>query len=205
MKTPIPHVGAVLKFPKGTKGIAAFATNIMTCMTGNANFPNPSPALATVEADIAAYATAESAVLMRTKGAAEERNVKLATLKSDLDHLLPYVQGIADSSPANAEAIIQSSGLSVRKVTLHPKNDLKAEAGSVSGSVKLLAKAIAARAAYEWQSSTDQKTWTVAPSTLQAKTIIFGLTTGTAYFFRCRGVVKAGEQNWTQVVSIVAT
>jgi hypothetical protein len=84
-----------------------------------------------------------------------------------------------------------------------PKSALKVEAGAVSGSVELLAKAAAPRASYEWQYSTDQKTWTSAPSTLQAKTTISGLTTATAYFFRCRGVTKAGEGNWTQVVTIV--
>ncbi len=42
------------------------------------------------------------------------------------------------------------------------------------GSVKLIAKAVATRASYEWQYSIDQKTWTNAPSTLQAKTVISG-------------------------------
>jgi hypothetical protein len=205
MKTPLPHVGAVLKLPKSTKEVSGFTSNILTCMTNNANFPTPNPPLATVEADLTAFSAAESAVLTRVKGAAETRNVKLATLKGDLDHLLAYVQGIADANPGNAEAIITSAGLSVRKVTLHPKSDLKAEPGDVSGSVKLLAKAVAPRASYEWQYSTDQKTWTSAPVTLQAKTVISGLTIATAYFFRCRGVIKAGEQDWTQTVTIVVT
>jgi hypothetical protein len=44
----------------------------------------------------------------------------------------------------------------------------------VPGSVKLLAKAVAQRASYEWQYSIDQKTWTNMPAPLQAKTAIAG-------------------------------
>jgi hypothetical protein len=69
--------------------------------------------------------------------------------------------------------------------------------------VKLAAKAVAARACYEWQYSTDQKTWTEVPPTLQAKVEIDGLTPATAYFFRFRGVTKAGTGDWSQVVSIM--
>jgi hypothetical protein len=163
------------------------------------------PPLATIEADIAGLNTSESAVLSRVKGAAQERNVKLATVKADLDHLMAYVQATADASPASAESIIEAAGMSTRKLVTHPKNDIKVEQGSVSGTAALIAKAVATRASYEWQYSTDQKTWTNAPTTLQAKTDIVGLTAGTAYFFRVRGVTKAGEQNWSQVVSLLMT
>jgi hypothetical protein len=51
-------------------------------------------------------------------------------------------------------------------------------------------------------STTDQKTWTNAPATLQAKTVIVGLTSGTIYYFRFRGVIKTGEVAFSQVVQI---
>jgi hypothetical protein len=205
MQPTIRHVSAVLRLPKRVKNVGAYAQAILTAMTGNASFPTPNPPLNTVEADLAAYNTAEAAVLSRTKGAAEVRNVKLATLRTDLLHLMAHVQGVADATPSNAEAIIQSAGMSVRKVGSHPKGELVAKPGAVSGTVKLIAKAVATRASYEWQYSTDQKTWTNAPSTLQSKTDILGLSTATAYFFRFRGVTKAGEASWSQVVSLVVS
>jgi hypothetical protein len=205
MSIGIKHTTAVLKMPTRVKNVGPFASSIVTALTGNAYFPNPTPPLATLEGDITAFNTAEAAVLSRTKGAAEARDVKLATLRTDLDHTLAYVQGIADANPSEAEAIIQSAGMSVRTVTLHPKAQLSVKQGSVSGSVKLMAKAVAHRASYEWQFSIDQKTWTNAPSTLQAKTDIAGLTAGTAYFFRFRGVTMAGEGNWSQVLSLLVT
>jgi len=51
-----------------------------------------------------------------------------------------------------------------------------------------------------WQYSLDQKTWTAMPVTLQAKTDVSGLTSGTTYAFRFRSVLKVGEATWSQVV-----
>jgi hypothetical protein len=201
----IKHTSAVLKLPRRVKNIGSFAQAILTAMTGNPTFANPSPTLATVEADLAAFNAAEAAVLTRTKGAAQDRNVKLVTLRADLDHLMAYVQQVADASPSSAASIIESAGLSVRKVTLHTKSDFSVVQGSVSGTAKLVAKSVGSRAAYEWQYSTDQKTWLNAPSTLQAKTEIDGLSPGTAYFFRGRGITKAGPGDYSQVVTLLMT
>jgi hypothetical protein len=60
------------------------------------------------------------------------------------------------------------------------------------------------RASYEWDYSTDGgKTWVLAPSTLQAKTTIAGLTPGATVLFRYRAVTKAGEADWSQPVSLL--
>jgi hypothetical protein len=198
-------ITAVLKMPTSPKKLAAFAQNIVTAVTNNTFFPSPTPALATVAADIAALDTAEAAVLSRAKGTVEARNTKLAAVRTDLEHLLAYVQQTADGNAASAEQAIQSAGMSVRKVTLHDKAPIAVSQGTVSGQAHLVAKSAGRRASYEWQYSTDQKTWTSAPSTLQAKTDIAGLTVGTTYFFRMRPVLAAGEQNWTSLVSIVVS
>jgi hypothetical protein len=41
------------------------------------------------------------------------------------------------------------------------------------------------------------------PVTLQAKTDIGGLTSGTTYSFRVRPVLKTGESPWSQVVTML--
>ena len=174
-------------------------------MTNNTSFPSPTPPLATVQADLAAYQAAESAVLTRVKGAAVTRNEKYAVLHADLVHLMAYVQQVADANPANAQSIIESGGLSIRKTASHPKSAIAIKPGEVTGSAKIVAKAAAQRASYEWQYSTDQKTWTNAPSTLQAKTVIAGLTSGTVYYFRSRAVTKTGEGSYSQVVQLLVT
>ena len=76
--------------------------------------------------------------------------------------------------------------------------------GSVSGTVTLTAKAAATKAAYNWQYSTDQKTWTSLPQTLKAKTAVSGLTSGTTYSFRSQALTpKEGTSDWGQVVSLL--
>jgi hypothetical protein len=196
---------AVLKLSPRVKNVITFAQSIATAMTGNASFAAPNPSLATFEADIAALVTAETAVLSRVKGAVEMRNAKLAIVKNDLVVLRTYVQSIADANPANAEVIVEGAGMKLRTVTLHDKPALSVKLGSVSGSVLLAAKSAGDRAAYDWQYSTDQKTWTAIPPTLKAKTSVSGLTSGTLYYFRVQALIKTGEQNWSQVVSLVVS
>jgi hypothetical protein len=113
------------------------------------------------------------------------------------------VQLAADANPATAQSLIEGAGFAIRKTASHPKSAIKIEAGTLPGSVKLLAKAVAQRASYEWQYSTDQKTWTNVPATLQSKTAITGLTSTTMYYFRFRGVTKTGEGAYSQVVQIL--
>ena len=61
----------------------------------------------------------------------------------------------------------------------------------------------AKRAAYAWQYSTDQKTWTSIAQTLKAKTGVSGLAAGTTYYFRVQALTKTGEANMSQVVSLL--
>src|SRR5215472_2910145 len=158
--TAIKHVSAVLKLPRRVKDIGTFSTGIVTRIQENAAiFTNPQPPLTAIQADIAALNTAEAAVLSRVKGAAQDRNVKLAAVKNDMHHLMGYVQQVADATPASAESIIEAAGMSARKLVTHPKNDIKVTRAAVSGTAKLVAKSVSHRASYEWQYSTDQKTW----------------------------------------------
>ena len=192
-----------LNLPKRIPDLIIYANQIATAMTGNTSFPAPPVPIATFETDIAGLGTAEQAVLTRVKGAAATRNVKLAVVRSDMEHQKAHVQQIADQNPATAEAVIHSAGMSVKKITLRNKADLAATLGPVLGSVHLVAKSSGHRVAYEWQYSLDQKTWTSAPTTLQAKASLTGLTSAATYSFRVRPVLKTGEAAWTQIVSLL--
>jgi hypothetical protein len=195
---------AVLKLSPRVKNVITFAQNITSALTNNTHFPSPNPTLATFQADVAALNTAETAVLSRTKGAVETRNAKLAIVRTDLENLKTYVQSVAAlATPTDADAIIESAGMTIRKVTLHDKPALAAKQGSVTGTVNLAAKAAAKRASYNWQYSVDQKTWITVPETLQAKTGISGMTAGTMYYFRVQPVTSAGVGDWSQLVSLI--
>jgi hypothetical protein len=195
---------AVLKLSPKVKNVVAFAQSMVTAMTDNTSFPSPNPPLATFQANVTALMNAEAAVLARTKGAVEDRNAKLAVLKTNLETQKAYVQEVADAAnPTNAATIIESAGMTTRTITLHDKPALGVKQGSVSGTVNLAAKAPAHRAAYAWQYSTDQKTWTSVPQTLQAKTGVSGLTAGTLYYFRVQVLTMTGEGDWSQIVSLL--
>ena len=201
----ISRAHAVLKMSPRVKNLITFAQSVATAMTSNASFSSPIPTLASFEADIAALVTAETVTLTRAKGAAQNRNAKWVVVRGDLERLKAYVQGVADAAnPSAAAAIILSAGMSVRKVTLHAKADLAVKQGSVSGAVTLTAKSAATKAAYNWQYSIDQKTWTPLPQTLKAKTGASGLTAATTYSFRSQALTpKGGESDWGQVVSFL--
>jgi len=194
----------VLKLSTRVKNVITFAQNVASALTGNPHFPSPTPTLASFQADVAALNTAETAVLSRTKGAAVARDAKLAVVKNDLENLKAYVQTVAAAAaPADTDAIIESAGMTIRKVTPHSKPSIAAKPGSVTGTVNLAAKAPAKKAAYVWQYSTDQKTWTTVPQTMQSRTGVSGLTAGTQYYFRFQPVTKAGIGDWSQTVALM--
>jgi hypothetical protein len=192
---------AVLDLPKRINVLITFADNVVKSLTGNASFPSPSPALATVSAAITDLQNAETATLARTKGAAAMRNAKRATLVGLLQQLRMYVQSITDENAENAPAMIQSAGMAVKKAATRKPRVFAALAGAVSGTVKIVAPSAGARSSYDWQYSTDGKTWIDLTSTIQAKTNLTGQTPGTVLEFRYRPVTKTGAADWSAPVS----
>jgi hypothetical protein len=195
---------ASLKLPTKVPALITYAQGIVKGMTGNASFPSPTPPLATVTSAINDLQTAETAALARTKGAVATRNEKRSALVTLLQQLKGDVQTTADANVENGASIIQGAGMAVRKTAVRAPRVFNAKPGSVSGTASLVAAAAARRAGYEWEYSLDGgKTWVTAPTTLQAKTTIPGLTPGASVQFRYRPVTKTGEENWSQAVTLI--
>ncbi len=192
---------AVLALPKRNNLLITYADNVVTRLTGNAYFPSPQPALGTVSAAITDLQNAETATLARTKGAAATRNAKRAILVSLLQGLRQYVQSVVDGNEENAPAMIQSSGMAVKKVATRKPRVFAALAGAISGTVKLVAPSAGHRVSYAWQYSTDGKTWVDIGMTLQAKTVLTGQTPGAVLQFRYRWATKTGETDWSLPVT----
>ncbi len=206
MTTPkgINRAIVTLKLPRPVPALIKYGRAMVTAMTNNPNFTNPDPALASVAAALDELQVAETATQARTHGAAATRNDKLSTVVQLLEQVKGYIQKTADANMENGAAIIQSAGVSVKKPAARAPRTFEAKPGPVSGSVKLVAKSAARRASYEWQYSSDGgKTWLSAPVTLQAKTTVQGLTPGGTVTFRYRGVTKAGEGDWSQLVTAI--
>jgi len=193
-----------LNFPKKEGDFLLFVTNLAAKMTNNPYFPNPTPALATLNAAIADLHSAQVATASRAKGTATVRNEKRAVVVGLIQQARGYVQGVADATPESAASIIESAGFAVRKPPTRGARAFEARQGAVSGSAKLVAVSAGKRSSYEWQYSTDGgKTWILAPVTLQAKTGVTGLASGSTVVFRYRAVLKGGEGDWSQTVALL--
>ncbi len=199
---------AVLKLPRQIPQLIGKTKGVTLAMTSNANlpvpFPSNIPALATVMADITALDAAESVVLTGVIGAVEARDIKKEVVLKDMRLYKAYVQGVADNNPSNAAQIIKSAGMGIKQKGSYTRPEFNVTHGKVSGTIALVVKAVGKRASYEWQMSTDAKTWTNLPNTLTCKTSVDGLIPGTTYYFRYNTVTKSGEGSWSQVVTILA-
>jgi hypothetical protein len=193
-----------LSLPKSVPALIVYAQGVVKRMTGNASFPNPTPALGALALAIDELRLAETAALARTKGAIATRNEKRTALVSLLQQTRAHIQATADADTSNAASIIESAGVAVRKTPTRRARAFVAKPGPVSGAATVVATSAARRASYEWQYGTDGgKTWITAPATLQAKTKIAGLVPGANVQFKYRAVTKTGEGDWSQPVSLM--
>ena len=195
---------AILALAKSVPALITQAKGIVTAVTNNPNIPNPQPPPATITTSVNDLESAEMVAATRVRGAVATRNEKRAVLVSQLDQLKAGVQKEADANPEKAGSIIQSAGMTVRKTPNRRKHGFGAVPGPISGSVKLTSPVAARRASYEWEMSNDGgKTWQTLPVTLQAKTTVTGLQPGSTVTFRSRGVIKTGETDWSQPLSVL--
>ena len=194
----------VLKLPLATTALVKVSENILTAMTSNPAFANIQPPLATVVAQVKKLDDAETLAKTRAQGMVQARNAARLEVVQSMHALKAAVQVIADANGDNGAAIITAAGMATKKAPVRTKPTFVAHQGLTSGSVRLVAKAAAQRASYEWQWSVDGgKTWNSAPTTLKASTTITGLPPATVVLFRYRAVTKAGEGDWSQVLSFL--
>jgi hypothetical protein len=194
-----------LDVPTKIADVILYANNIAQKMTNNPAFPTPTPTVAALTAAVTDLHAAETNALSRAVGSATVRNDKRTVLVSLLQQLRGYVQSVADATPENGAAIIESGGLTVRKIPTRGKQAFAARPGALSGSAIVTAVSAGPRSSYEWQYSTDGgKTWVFAPATTQGKTTVTGLPSGTTVQFRYLAVTpKGGQGDWSPAVSLL--
>jgi hypothetical protein len=198
------RVFVALKLPLPVPKLIKVAQAIIAALTGNPHIPNPNPTVPALTTALDTLVTTEAATKTRAVGTVPARNVARTNLLSLLQASKANVQQLADLSPEQAEAIVTSAGMAIRKTAAHTKPPFAAKPGAISGTVVLAARAAAVRASYEWEWSGDGgKTWNAVSPTLQAKTEIAGLPVATSVQFRYRAVTKAGAGDWSQPTSLL--
>ncbi len=150
------------------------------------------------------YNSSETAAQTRAKGTIATRNAAKVVYVGAAHALKARVQQVADADPEQAETIITSAGLAVKKAPLRQKQVFVAKYGTTSGTVHVTAPAAGARASYEWQYSIDGgKTWVSTANSLQAKTTVAGLPVAIVVEFRYRVTTKTGPGDWSLPTSIL--
>jgi hypothetical protein len=177
---------------------------VQAALVNNPHFPLPDPIITAFIDALTKYSAAETAAQTRAKGTIAARNAAKVIYIGALHALKARIQQVADANPDQAEAIITSTTLAVKKTTLRQRQVLAAKYGATSGTVHVTAPSAGARASYEWQYSIDGgKTWVSAPNTLQAKTTITGLPVATVVEFRVRVTTKTGQGDWSLPTSLL--
>src|ERR1019366_543701 len=153
-----------LDIPAKIADVLLYATNIAQKLTGNPYFPTPTPTVAALTLAISDLHAAETAALSRTKGTATVRNDKRAVLVSLLQQLDGYVQSVADATPENGAAIIESAGLTVRKIPTPGKRAFAAKPGALSGQATVTAVSAGPRSSCRRPDGNDGgRSWGPAP------------------------------------------
>ena len=203
MTTTTTHLIAVGKIPTSSAGLTAYTHGMIAALTNNVHISSPNPTIVTLTGLLGTFEAAETATVSRTKGTVGARNAARASLRSALKTELATIQAAADADPENAEAIITSTSLTVRKVPVRTKAPFAVKEGAVSGSAVLTVKSAGAHASYDWQMSVDGgKTWTEIPSTTRVKTTVAALPAGTAVQFRFRSLTPKGQSDWSQPIAL---
>jgi hypothetical protein len=176
--------------------IIELTNQIVTAMTGNANFGTPNPPLATITTQknttttsITAYDTSKAA----TEAALLTRDANVTTLKNLLTQLVGYVENVSGGDAAK----IQSAGMSVRASTTAPVGamtqvlELVLSQGDFEGTLDVVWKPVRGAKSYEIQISADPPTntsWAPKMTASKSSATLEGLTSGAKLWARVRAV-----------------
>ena len=178
---------------------------IITALTSNAFFLNPTPPLADIIALFDAFIAALGAAKDGGKAETAAKNAARVALQDGMRSLGQYIENTAE----NLEQILTSkyplqkerSPLGIQPA---PAN-LRLKHGKVSGSIAATCDVSDHRVMYEWQSANGQNLteWVNEAPTNSSRTSFEGHTPGTWLNARVRIRVPAGAGDWSGVTQIM--
>lgn len=189
------------------------ARQIVTSLTGNADFTTPQPTLAQVTGSVDALETAYNeaqAARQEAKARTSAQNQK----EEDADRILSQLASYIDSVSGGDETKIKGAGLDVRTTSGAGSGDsstapaaLEATAGDYDGQINLRWNKVSKAKSYVVERSLDPPTptsWTQAVVVTKAQASITGLTSGTKYWFRVAAVNTTGQSAWSDPATKIA-
>lgn len=188
-----------------------FMRQVVTSMTGNANFATPTPTLASITAKAndleTRYNDANSA-----RQTAQQKTTLQDTSDGESNALMTQVALYVENTSGGDAAKIQSAGMEVRADgapigTLPAPLGLIATVGDIDGELDLDWDSVRGANSYVIQKSPDPITptsWQQAAIVTKSKGTVTGLTSGTKYWFRVAAVGTAGQGPWSDPATRIA-
>jgi hypothetical protein len=185
--------------------------HIVTSMTDNKNFPNPTPPLTEVTAALDALEEA-FAQIQASRARVTALTVTQDNAEAKLDQTLTQVAAYVESVAGRDDTLITSVGMELKSspsTTTLPSvpQALTAAAGDHDGELLLSWKSVPNAKSYVIESSTDPATvtsWEHVGIATSATKIVTGLKSGTRFWFRIAAVGAGGQSGWSEHATKVA-
>lgn len=199
---------ALTSFSKYSDSVLETKTQlIIASMTGNTNFPTPSPALTEITAAAAAFSTALTNAGTGNRIDIAVKNNLREELVAPLRRLAEYVSFTANGD----RSILLSSGFDISKepasVTITKPENFRIENGPNSGQLRFVVDSVYGAKSYLHEYTTDDtlqpQNWQSNIST-SAKLVISNLQPGTRYYCRVAAVGSNDQVVYSDLMSRVA-
>lgn len=179
------------------------ARAVVAAMTGNPNFPTPSPTLADVTIAVDALELAQQA-LPGGPDETEIRDIREQELDVLMSDLQIYVEGIAQGNPE----VVLSSGMETRDPKspvgiLSAPAELTIKQGPADGQVKLKWTSVKKNSGYRIEGTTNPaEGWPMVYQSEKARLSIYDLEPGTKYYFRVATLSRAGYEGYSPIATV---
>ncbi len=189
----------------------AKARQIVTALTGNTNFPNPNPPLATITAGVNGLDGAHG-ITQSTKQDLKTAVTNQSVKEDALDQLVSQIASYVENVAGNDEALITSAGMDARapasaSTLPDPPTGLEATIGDRDGELDLSWDPVPNAKSYLVQKTADPNLstgWAHAGTSTKSSTTISGLTSGTRHWFRVCAVGASGQSGWSDPATKIA-
>lgn len=184
---------------------------IVTAMTGNANFPTPDPTLVALgdgaDALEAAYNVAQAA-----RETAKQKTDLQDAANAAANTLLTAEGNYVQSKSGGDLVKIQSAGMDVRAEAapigdLPAPGNVSASEGDHDGEIDIHWNRVRGAKSYVVQYTTTPTTaasWVNGPIATKTKATVTGLNSATKYYLRVAGIGAAGQGAFSELASQVA-
>ena len=178
---------------------------IITSMTGNANFPTPNPPLPTVTTALNELEGATNDA-QRARQEAKAKTGIQNDKDDTVDGLMSQLAGYVESVAGGDEAIIRSAGMDTKAPPSQPSDipsapaGLGATTGDRDGEIDLAWEAVSGAKSYVIEQSVDPNAangWSHAGVSARSSQTIARLTSGTRYWFRVAAINAIGQSGWS--------